>query len=208
MKHIFFKLTILATFFYALELNVESRDPIKFGFSSNFYKDLSDSFGPGGSLLNGEFSLSKLWYGGNIGFGEFQNQSTFKFKIFIEDLNKSIEIPIEEIAIMQMGSFSGFFRPIHKNWIDIDLLIGFVLGKSKYSAFKSVDYKYSLDENKFTYLSRDYQLITANHAGYQFGINITFFPFHKLGIQISSRMQDLSNGATFFFVGGGLCFKL
>ena len=65
-----------------------------------------------------------------------------------------------------------------------------------------------LDQNKLTYLYKDYQLVNRTHFGYQVGFNVSFYVFTRIGLQLNARVQDLSNGGTFFFVGAGLCFRL
>lgn len=185
-----------------------SKEPLRYALSTNFYKDLSDTYGNAGILFSGELTASKNLFGVNLSYGLFQSQSTFKFKILIEELNETFEIPIEEMAIMKTVSISTFLRPIQKEWIQVDLLFGIVFGNAKNSRFKSVDYTYSLSVGKITDLSRDYQLIKKNHFGYQAGFNISVFPTKKIGFQINSRMQDLSNGGTFFLIGGGICLRL
>ncbi len=59
------------------------------------------------------------------------------FNILIEETNETFEIPVEEMAIMQLGSLSGFLSPIQKNWIDVDIIFGFVYGKARHSMLKS-----------------------------------------------------------------------
>lgn len=189
-------------------LILRSEDPLKYKLSVNYYRDLSDSFGTNGRLLFGEFETSKSYGGIALGYGQFQSQSSSSIKIEIEEINETIEIPIEEMTIMQEGSFSGIVKPIQREWIEIDILLGLAFAKSKSSVFKSVDYEYSLIENQFTYLIRDYWLVKTRHIGYQVGFNITFLTSKGIGFQLDARLQDLSNGGTFFLVGGGLCIKI
>ncbi len=59
---------------------------------------------------------------------------------------------------MQIGSISGFIRPIQKKWITTDIVLGAVLGKAKSFYLKGIDYEYNINENRFTYLFKDYQL--------------------------------------------------
>jgi len=207
MKIIQAKFWIFLIFLLSLNLTVKGIDSLKYYFSFNYYKDLSDTYG-GGSLLSGEFTACKSWYGASINYGHFQSQSTYTFKITVEGKNESVEIPIEEMAIMQIGALSILLRPIEKRWIETDVILGLALGQAKSSILESVYYNYSFIENKFTYLYRDYQLIKKSHFGYQVGLNISFFISKKVGLQINSRIQDLSNGGTFFFVGTGICFRL
>lgn len=182
-------------------------DTLNYHVSFNYYRDLSDTYGAGATLFNGEAAFLKNWYGVGLSYGYYQSQSTHKIKILIEETNESFELPIEEMAIMQTSSVSGFIRPIQKEWIDVDIIVGTVLGKARHSMFKSVEYTYNLAENKITSLVRDYQLIKKHHFGYQVGFTISFFPIKNIGMQINARMQDLSNGGTFFLVGGGLGFR-
>jgi predicted permease len=185
----------------------QSIDSLNFNVSFNYYKDLSDTYG-GGSMFSGEFEVFRAWYGASISFGHFQSQSTFVFKVPVEETSSILEIPFDEMAIMNMGSFSFILIPIQGKRINTELLIGAVIGKAKNLSFKSVDYSYNINENRFTYLYKDYQLVTRNHFGYQVGVDVSFYFFKKAGLQLNARIQDLSNGGTFFFVGGGLCFRL
>lgn len=192
---------------FVISFPLKGADTLSYNISLNYYIDLSDTYG-GGGLLSGELSFSRSWYGGEVSFGHFQSQPTFVLKIPVEELSSTVDIPFDEISIMQIGTISGFIRPIQKKWITIDLLIGLCYGRARYLCFKGVDYSYDTNENKFTYLIKDYQLVRTNHFGYQIGFNISFYPLKKMGLQVNARIQDLSNGGTFFFVGGGLCFIL
>jgi len=201
------KFWITLIFFLSLNLIAKSQDSTKFVVSTNYYKDLSDTYG-GGSLCTGEFFIIRSWYGGCISYGHFQSQSPFNFKVIVDEINETVQVPFKEMAIMQTGAISGFLRPVQKEWINFDILFGFVIGKAKSLIFKNLDFDYSFTEHKFIYLYQDYQLIKTSHLGYQFGFNVTFYPTKKVGLQVNSRLMDLSNGGTFFFVGGGLCFRL
>lgn len=202
------KLTFLL--FQALCLStflVKGQDSIQYSFSFNYYKDLSDTFS-GGTLLSGEFALSKSWYGVGISFGHFQSHSTTTYKIVIEEDSQVYDVPFDELAIMQTGSLLGLITPIQKSWLQFDILLGLVLSKSENLCFKSISYTYDLNEKILTSVEKDYQLVEQTHFGYQTGVNVTFYAFKKIGIQLNARIQDLSNGGTFFFVGTGLCFRL
>ena len=183
------------------------QDTIRTSFSFNYFKDLSDTFS-GGSFLSGEFNVFKSWYGASIGYGHFQSHSSFSYQIFIEEDNQSFDIPFDELAIMQEESISGIIRPIQNNWMQFDIVLGLVFGTSKYSCFKSVSYTYNLNDQVLTSVEKDYQLVKQTHIGYQVGVNLTFYVFRKIGFQLSTRLQDLSNGGTFFFIGSGLSFRL
>jgi hypothetical protein len=182
-------------------------DSTKCYISLNYYFDLSDTYG-GGQLFSGELTISKSWYGGKVSFGHFQSQYLSLFKVPYEEIGQTLEIYIPEMAIMKTSAISGFFRPLQNNWITAAFLFGGVYGRSRCFYLKEIEYEYSIPEQKFIRLMKDYQLTKANHFGYQVGVNITFNLFKKIGLQIDGRIQDLSNGGTFFFVGTGLCFKL
>ena len=207
MKTVPVRFYLMLIIILGLSNSANGIDSLKYSFSFNYYRDLSDTYG-GGGLLSGEFTISRSWYGASISYGHFQSQPTYIFKIPVEEIDETLEIPIEEMSIMQIGNLSGFIRPIQKKWITTDLVFGIGFGKAQNSCFKGVDYSYNLSENRFTYLYQDYQLIKTNHFGYQAGFNITFYVSQKIGFQFNSRMQHLSNGGTFFFVGTGLCFRL
>jgi hypothetical protein len=109
---------------------------------------------------------------------------------------------------MKIGALSGFVRPVQNKWLTADLIFGGVYGKSRCFYLKDIEYEYSIPEQKFIRLMKDYQLAKVNHFGYQVGVDITFSLFKKIGLQFDARIQDLSNGGTFFFIGTGLCFKI
>lgn len=207
MKNIIKKFWIFLIFSMISCSVAKGKDPFKYTLSLSYYRDLSDTY-RGGGLFSGEFKGIKSWYGANIGYGHFLSQSTYEIRISVEELNKTIEIPIEEMAIMEIGTLSVFTRPLQNKWMNADLLIGIVLAQAKNSILESIYYNYSFIEKKFTYLYRDYQLIRKNHFGYQFGFSISFNISGKLAIELNTRIQDLSHGGTFFFSGAGLCFKL
>lgn len=207
MKSLLLKPVIIFLFLFSIYFPSKGADTLNYIITLNYYRDLSDTYG-GGVLFSGGFSISKSWYGGEVSFGHFQSQPIFVLKIPVEELNSTLDIPFGEISIMQIGTISGFMRPIQKKRITTDLLIGICYGRARYLCFKSVDYTYDTNEKRFTYLLKDYQLVKTNHIGYQVGFNLSFYPLKKMGLQVNARIQDLSNGGTFFFVGGGLCFKI
>jgi hypothetical protein len=208
MKSTLFKITLV--FIQVLGTStflLNGQDSVKCSFSFNYFKDLSDTFG-GGSLLSGEFVLSRSWYGVAVSYGQFQSHTNFTYKLIIEEDNQSFNIPFDELSIMQAGSFSGLITPVQKKWIQFDIILGLVYGKSKSSCFKSLSYTYNINDKILTSVEKDYQLVERTHFGYQTGVNVTFYVFKKIGLQIDARIQDLSNGGTFFFVGIGLSFRL
>jgi hypothetical protein len=198
---------ILVLLFFCQSVLIKGNDSIDYSISLNYSIDLSDTYG-GGQLFTGEFTISKLWYGGKINFGHFQSQSIFLFKVPYEEIGQTLEIEIPEMAIMKIGAISGFLRPVKNKWLTADLIFGGVYGKSHCLYLKDIEYEYSIPEQKFIRLMKDYQLVKINHFGYQVGLDITFSLSNKIGLQIDTRIQDLSNGGTFFFVGAGLSFRL
>ncbi len=188
-------------------LNVSAKEPIKVTPGLNFYYDLSDSYGRG-SLLSGTLNVSRSWYGIKLDFGYFQGHSTFLYNIVIEEIGRTFEIQFDELSNMRTSSGSLIFIPVQKEWITLNINCGVALNYVTFSQFNSVDYSYNLVENKFNYLYKDYKLIRKTHFGYQVGFDISFYVLPKIGLQLSSRVQDLNNGGTFFFVGGGICFRL
>ena len=185
---------------------LEGKDSTNYIISLNYYLDLSDTYG-GGNLFSGELSISKSWFGAKMTFGYFHSQSTYLFKVPYEELGITLEIPIPEMANMKIGAISGFIRPVQKNWISIDLVLGLAYANARSLSLKGIDYEYNLDENRFTYLFKDYQLTKKNHFGYQAGTDVSFHFSKRVGIQLNARIQDLSHGGTFLFIGTGLCFR-
>jgi hypothetical protein len=198
---------LFVIFIIGFTSSILGKEPFKCRSSLNLYRDLSDTYGKG-SMLSGEFSINKLWYGASFDFGYFQAQSTFIYKIIIEETNKTFEIQFDEITVMNSSTISLRVIPIQHEKIQLDLDFGAALNKASSSQFNDVNYSYDLAKDEFTYLYKDYKLVKKTHFGYQVGFNLSFYIFPTIGLQLSSRIQDLSNGGTFFFVGGGLCFKL
>lgn len=208
MKYILVRISLI----FILLLNVPffkiiAEEPAKYTISMSIYKDLSDTY-LGGNFFTGEVEICKKGLGINVGFGFFQSQGNMEYTVNIENLNKSIEIPVKEMGIMKSGSISGFLRPVQKKWLNVDLLLGLAYGKAKNFMIKEIDYSYDLNESKFIYLTKDYQLIKKSHFGYQVGFDISFIHKEKVGLQLKSRIQGLSNQGSFFFIGGGICFRL
>ena len=201
------KSLIVLMFYCSQSFVLRGNDSIRYCISLNYNIDLSDTYG-GGNLFSGEFTVSRSWYGAKITFGHFQSQSTFLFQFPYKEVGQVLEISIPEMSIMKTSAISGFIRPIQKKWITADFVLGAAYNKAQSMYLKEIEYEYSLSENRFTYLNKDYQLAKVNHFGYQAGIDITFNLFKKIGLVFDARIQDLSNGGTFFFVGSGLCFRI
>ncbi|NSW93749.1 MAG: hypothetical protein HPY62_03465 [Bacteroidales bacterium] len=183
-----------------------SHDSINYKLSVNYCLDLSDSYGKG-DLLNSEFFVTKSWYGVSIGYGHFNGHSTIYYSVFVEDLNKTIEIQLDEVSFVKSGSLSFLFIPIKSSFFETEIIFGLAYSKATISQFKNVDYNYDLINDRFKYLYKNYILVKKDHFGYQAGFNISFFPVKNAGIQLNSRIQHLNNGGSFFFVGGGVCFR-
>lgn len=181
-------------------------EKLRFGSSIMVYRDLSDTYGKGNSLT-GSLSVYKDWYGASIDLGFYQARSVFVYNVLLEDLNKKFEIQFDEVSNMRCYSISILILPIQKEYFLIEVPIGIAYNRAVNSQFNKVDYSYSLVDDKFNYLYKDYKLVERTHFGYQAGINITFYPLQNIGLEISSKIQDLNNGGTFFLVGGGLKFK-
>lgn len=201
------RFTILITVLCISTLITKGQDSIKYSFGFNCAKDLSDTFS-GGTLLSGEFIVSKSWYGAGISYGHFQSHSTTNYQIVIEEDDQIFNVPFDELAIMQTGSILGLITPIQTSWLQFDILFGLALSKSENLCFKSISYTYDLNDKIITSVEKDYQLIERTHFGYQTGIDITFNIFKKVGLQLNARIHDLSNGGTFFFIGTGFFFRL
>ncbi|HNR40722.1 MAG TPA: hypothetical protein PKL65_00690 [Bacteroidales bacterium] len=188
-------------------LTNQANDTSMIDFSLYYFVDLSDTYG-GGEIFSGEIGFSRSWYGACLGYGHFQSQSTFILKVPVENPDGQIGIPFDEMAIMKNSSLSLKILPIRTSWINAELIFGIAFAKAEWSCYKSVDYSYSIVENRFTQLIRDYQLIKSKHFGYQVGLNIVLCPLKFADFKLSARMQDLNRGGTFFFVGGGISLKI
>jgi hypothetical protein len=207
MKFLLRKLLLLLMLFYGMSILLKGNDTINFSISLNYQMDLSDTYG-GGNLFSTEFTIYRSWYGAKMAFGYFQSQSTFIFQFPYEEVGQIIKIPVPEMSIMKIGIISGFIRPVKKSWLTADLSFGTAFGRARNLYLKEIAYEYSLVDNKFTYLNRDYQLVIINHFGYQVGVDITFHLSKRIGLQANAKVYDLSHGGAFFFVGTGLCLRL
>jgi len=208
MKLMVLRSLCIFTLFLSGPLLFAKMDSLNHSISFNYYTDLSDTYGSGSYSFSGEYTLSSNWYGIHSSFNLYQSQSSFVFDVLIEEIDESFEIPVEEMAIMRMGSVSGLVKPIKNKWLEIDILFGAAYGKASHSVFKSLEYTYDITERRITSLIRDYMLVSKNHFGYQAGLNVSFLLTKKFGVQLNGRMNDMSNGVTLFLVGGGLVFKL
>jgi hypothetical protein len=206
MKTTLSKYIFLTILLLNISINIIGNDTLSYSLSFNYNRDLSDTYGKG-DLFSGEFVISRAWYGASINYGHFQSHSIFIYKILVEEINKTIEIQFDEVSYMSCSSLSLLILPIQKKWIIVDLNIGIAFNKATSSRFNKVDYSYNLNEDKFTYLYKDYKLIKRNHFGYQAGFDVSIFITKKFGLQLNSRMQHLSNGGSFFFAGSGVCFR-
>ena len=181
MKTYLSKCALFVIIFLSLSANILGKVPLKYRSSLNLYRDLSDTYGKG-SMLSGEFRIKKFWYGASLeNFGYFQAQSTFIYKINIEDINETFEIQFDEISIMQSSAISLVVIPIQKEWLELDLAFGAALSTATSSQFNNVEYSYDLAQDKFTYLYKDYQVVKSNHFGYQVGFNLSLYPLQKVG---------------------------
>ncbi len=151
MRNSSIKLVFTAIIFIGLSSSLIGADSLKYCISFNYYNDLSDTY-DGGTLFSGDLKISKSWYGASITFGYFQSHSTFKYQVLIEEINRSIEIPFDEISIMKTGSLSLMMIPIQSKFINADFVFGVVLSRAKSFQFQDVEYSYSFQDNKFTYL--------------------------------------------------------
>lgn len=201
------KCSLVCILWFCLAMKLIGGEPFRFRSSIVCYKDLSDTYGKGSALF-GNLSINKSWYGANIDFGYFQGRSIFIYKIDIEQINKTIEMKFDEISFMKCSAISFGIIPVQKERFQLDLSFGAAMNFATSSQFNRVDYEYDLVNDRFTYIYKDYKLIKRNHFGYQVGLNLSLNFLPKIGLQISSKIQDLNNGGTFFFVGAGLSFKL
>ncbi|MCX6262767.1 MAG: hypothetical protein NTY95_18350 [Bacteroidia bacterium] len=61
-------------------------DTLNYHVSFNYYRDLSDTYGAGATLFNGEAAFLKNWYGVGLSYGYYQSQSTHKIKVKLDIL--------------------------------------------------------------------------------------------------------------------------
>lgn len=184
----------------------QGRD-IKYSISINCYKDLSDTY-DGGDLFSGEFLLAGSCFGLMASLGYFQSHSIFTYNVTVEEINRSLSIQLDELAIMKTGSLSLVILPVKAGKFTFEVIGGMVLAKAQSLQFCDVDYSYSFTDEHFNYLYANYMYFRETHFGYQAGMNARLDILTGFGIQLNMRMQNLSGGGTFFFAGAGLCFKL
>jgi hypothetical protein len=205
------KSSLIKSAFYILvlcssEFTINGQDSFKIIPSMSFYQDLSDSYG-GGHLLDMEIKIKKTWFGASSSFGQFQSCAKYVLKVPVPEINGTLNIPFDEITIMKIFSISGLIEPVKRDFIQVDMLIGACYNSAQTLQFNGAEYLYDTTKQQFTYLVKDYQLRKDKHFGYQIELSISLFPFKKIGFDLKSRVQDLNNKGSFFFVGGGLCFK-
>jgi len=188
-------------------LGQSEKDTIRYNISLEYLIDLSDTYG-GGEMFTGEFGISRSWYGARLSYGHFLSQSDFIFTIPLEESGFILEIPFEEMTIMKTSTLSITILPIQGRKFFAELLFGAAYARAKWSGYKSLEYTFDTVEGKFTSLYRDYQLVKETYFGYQAGITISYYPLKTAGLELDVRIQDFNNKASFFFIGGGLCFKL
>lgn len=203
-------LQIKLVFLIALNISIPkivAQDTLHYFLNLNYQVDLSDTFG-GGEVLSADLGLSKSWYGVFLSFGVFQSHATYNIDIQIYDNEPSFKVPFDELTILKSSSLSGIIVPIQANRFHMDLVLGLTYAKSKGLCFRSLTYVYSYEDQVLKSLEKDYYFIEKKHFGYQAGLNISYYFVKNIGLQLSTRIQDLNNGGTFFLVGGGLSIKL
>jgi hypothetical protein len=206
MKRSFALLLVILNLFIFSIKSLYGSDSLFYSISVNYYKDLSDTY-DGGNLFSADFLISKSWFGTTISYGHFNSCTIFEYTVNVEETDKKLVIPFDEVSNMKTGAISLVLTPIQSRLIKADFLIGFAAGKAKSLQFHDVEYSYSFQTNTFNYLFKNYELLSKTHIGYQVGLDISLFFTKRIGLGLTSRVQDLNNGGTFFFVGGGLKFK-
>ena len=207
MKNCIIKLSGLLLLFLIQPELVMATDSTKLRVSLNYSIDMSDTYG-GGSLFSGETAVSFSWFGVKASYGHLNSQYYSTLKVPYEELGYTLEMFIPEIAFMNLGSLSLFIRPVNKKWITTDVVFGASMGRAKSFFMKNIDYEYDIEDEQFNYVYTDYHYVRRSHFGYHAGIDITVYFYKNIGIQLNSRIHDMNNGGSFFFLGSGLCFKL
>jgi len=206
MKYSVLKWGLLLFFCFGNILALEAEDTVKISISINYAIDLSDTYG-GGNLFSGESTFALSWFGLKGSFGHLNSQYYSLVEVPYSDLGQTLELYIPEISFMSLGSLSLFVRPVSKKWITMDVVFGASMGRAKSFFIKDIEYEYSLQEQRLTYVFTDYHYVRKNHFGYHSGIDMTFYIYKNFGIQLNARMHDMKSGSL-FFVGTGLSFKL
>jgi len=199
-------LVVVLNLFILSQKDLYGSDSLYYSISVNYYKDLSDTY-DGGNLFSADLLISKSWLGANLSYGHFNACTMFEYIVNVEESDKKLVIPFDEVSNMKIGSISLVLTPIQSRLIKTDVLIGFTAGKAKSLQFHDVEYSYSFQTNTFNYLYKNYELLEKTHVGYQVGLDLSLFFSKRIGLGLTSRVQDLNNGGSFFLVGGGLKFK-
>jgi len=206
MKRSLVLLVVVLNLFILSQKDLYGSDSLYYSISVNYYKDLSDTY-DGGNLFSADLLISKSWLGANLSYGHFNACTMFEYIVNVEESDKKLVIPFDEVSNMKIGSISLVLTPIQSRLIKTDVLIGFTAGKAKSLQFHDVEYSYSFQTNTFNYLYKNYELLEKTHVGYQVGLDLSLFFSKRIGLGLTSRVQDLNNGGSFFLVGGGLKFK-
>lgn len=207
MKNSLAKISLLMVFCFSQFVPIEAIDSTKISISLNYSIDLSDTYG-GGNIFSGESTASFSWFGVKASYGRLNSHYYSLLEVPYSELGQTLQIYIPQISFMNLGSLSFFLRPVNKTWITTDVVFGASMAKSTSFFIKDIEYEYNLDEERFTYVFTDYHCVRKRHFGYQAGIDITVYFYKNFGIQLNSRIYDMNNGGSFFFIGSGLSVRL
>jgi hypothetical protein len=207
MRHLLAEPVIILTMLFGFSTQSECIDSLKYCVSFNYYRDLSDTY-KGGSLFSAEVGITRSWYGASVSYGFFQSHNVFRYEVVVEGYDRTLTIPFDELSTMSSGSLSLILIPVQNRVVNVNLLLGYAVSKARSLQFHDVEFSYSIQDEKYNYLFKNYELVKATHQGLMIGIDISFSVTMKLGLRASARIQDLSKGGTFFFVGSGIFFRL
>lgn len=205
-KKLIFSALILIGLLFTIRSKAQETDSIRLSCTLSYYYDLSDTYW-GGTMFSGEIRAMNGWYGAGLSYGHFISEGNFEYKIYVEEVDRNVIIPINEVTIMPVGSLSLYIEPIRKKWLTADICLGMVVSRAKISRLRNCYYSYDLANEEFIYLYRDYAMDITTHFGYQAGVDLEIHVTKKMGLEIKSRLLDLSNGGSFFFAGSGFIFK-
>jgi hypothetical protein len=134
--------------------------------------------------------------------GYFQSHSVFTYDVVIEEINKSLSIQCDELAIMKTGSLSLVLIPVKAGKLTVEALGGLVLARAQSLQFIDLDYSYSFVENALIICTALY-VFQGDSFGYQAGKNAKI-EIYLIWNSADMRKQDLSGGGTFSFQAQGL----
>ncbi len=92
------RVTLILCILLSFTKTLKASDSLRYSISLNYYWDLSDTY-DGGGLFSSELKIKKSWFGASISYGHFQSYSVFKYIVYVDEIDKSLVIPFDDVSI-------------------------------------------------------------------------------------------------------------